>query len=142
MLSIKPSTSSWMEPGNVNSHVSGIIWLFQLLIFYDSARKERQSQGKTLALVKQRCEAYLQQTVETPMGEILRWRLLLFHISKDSVGDYQATRDESEQVLRYEDTELHMDQIPTLLLSEYNDCRRLLYDDLMLTSKGLHRMHA
>ena len=142
MLSIKPSTLSWIEPGNFNSHLSGIIWVVQLLIFYDCARKERRSQGKTLALVKQHCEACLQQPVETHMGEILRWRLLLFRISKDSVGDHQATWDESEQVSRYEGTEVHMDQIPTLLLSKYNECRRLLYDNLMLASKGLHRMHA
>ena len=142
MLSIKPSTSSWMEPGNFNSHLSGIVWVVQLLIFYDSARKERQGCGKTLELVKQSCKTCLQQTVETPMGEILRWRLLLFHISKDSVSDRQATWDESEQVLTYEGTELHMNQIPTLLLSEYSKCQRLLYDDLMLASKSVHRIHA
>jgi hypothetical protein len=50
------------------------------------------------------------------MGEILRWRLLLFKISKESIGDYEVSWDESEQVLTYEDTELHMDQIPTLRL--------------------------
>jgi hypothetical protein len=57
--------------------------------------------------------------METPIGEILRWRLLLFKISKESIGDYKASWDESEQVLTYEDTELYMDQIPTLLSSEY-----------------------
>ena len=40
MLSIKLATSSWMEPGNFNSHLSGIIWIVQLLVFYDSARRE------------------------------------------------------------------------------------------------------
>jgi hypothetical protein len=53
------------------------------------------------------------------MGEILRWRLLLFKISKESIGDHKASWDESEQVLTYKDTELYMDQIPTLLSSEY-----------------------
>lgn len=47
------------------------------------------------------------------MGEILRWRLLLFRVSKDSV--LEAFRDESEQVLTNEHTELHMDSIPTPL---------------------------
>jgi hypothetical protein len=44
----------------------------QLLIFYDSALKEQQGYRKTLDLVKACCDNYLQQTVETPMGEILR----------------------------------------------------------------------
>ena len=53
------------------------------------------------------------------MGEILRWRLLLFKVLGVSVGTYEASWDESEEVLTYEDTELHMDQIPSLLASEY-----------------------
>ncbi|KAJ9619141.1 hypothetical protein H2203_008469 [Taxawa tesnikishii (nom. ined.)] len=123
MLSIKPSTQGWMEPGNFNSSLAA-------------------GWGETLALVKECCESYLQQTAETPMGEILRWRLLLFRISKDSVGDHEACWDESEQVLTYEDTELRMDQIPTLLLSEYRECERLLYDDLLLGQKDLRRMQS
>ncbi|KAK6435689.1 hypothetical protein LTR95_008124 [Oleoguttula sp. CCFEE 5521] len=87
MLSIKPSTQSWLELGNFNSNLSAIMWVVQLLLFYDSARKERGGQGKTLDHVKHYCENFLQQTVETPMGEILRWRLLLFRVSKDSVGE-------------------------------------------------------
>ncbi|KAI7722348.1 hypothetical protein KC353_g581, partial [Hortaea werneckii] len=75
MLSIKPSTNGWMEPGNFNSSLSAIIWVVQLLVFYDSALKEQQGCGKTLELVRSYCDQYLQQTVETPMGEILRWRL-------------------------------------------------------------------
>lgn len=142
MLGIKPSTQSWLEPGNFNSNLSAIIWVVQLLFFYDSARKERSDQGRTLDTVKTYCQKYLQQTVETPMGEILRWRLLLFRVSKDSVGEHEVFWDESEQMLTYEDTELHMDQIPTLLESEYRDCRRLLYEDLTFGVKGLHSMRA
>jgi hypothetical protein len=132
ILSIKPSTRSWMEPGNFNSSLSAIIWIVQLLVFYDSALKEQQGCGKTLQLVKAYCDEYLQQTVETPMGEILRWRLLLFRVSGTSIGTHEASWDESEQVLTYENTELRMDQIPSLLESEYQGCSQLLYDDLML----------
>ncbi|KAK0773172.1 hypothetical protein LTR75_017205 [Friedmanniomyces endolithicus] len=142
LLSIKPSTHGWMEPGNFNSHLSAMIWVFQLLIFYDSARKEQRGEGQTLALVKRCCERYLQQTVEAPMGEILCWRLLLFRVSKDCVGDHEASWDENEQVLTYEDTELHMHQVPTLLLSEYRLCQQLLYDDLMLGQKDVRPMHS
>jgi len=58
-------------------------------------------------------------------------------VSKDTVGDREAFWDESEQVLTYEDTELPMDQVPTLLKSEYRKRRRLLYDDLMFGIKDL-----
>ena len=43
------------------------------------------------------------------MGEILRWRLLLFKVLGASVSTYKASWDESEEVLTYEDTELRMD---------------------------------
>lgn len=76
------------------------------------------------------------------MGEILRWRLLLFKVSKETVGDHEASWDESESVLTYEDTELQMDQVPILLASEYRDCRRLLKDDLLLGQGNLRRMHS
>ena len=69
MLSIKPSTNGWMEPGNFNSSLSAIIWIVQLLVFYDSALKEQQGYGKTLELVRSYCDQYLQQTVETPRGD-------------------------------------------------------------------------
>ena len=57
------------------------------------------------------------------MGEILCWWLLLFTISKDSVGTHQATWDEDEEVLKYEDPELHMNDVPKLLLSGHKECR-------------------
>jgi len=61
-------------------------------------------------------------------------------LSGASVGTHEASWDESEEVLTYEDTELRMDQIPSLLSSEYQGCCQLLYDDLMLGLKGLRRM--
>ena len=72
MLSIELSTGSWMQPGNFNSHLSGIIWVVQLLVFYDSARRELLGDSETLSLVKEFCEKNLQQTMDTPLGEILR----------------------------------------------------------------------
>jgi len=45
-----------------------------------------------------------------------------------------------EEVLTYEDTELHMHQVPTLLSSEYRQYYRLLHDELLLCSKELRHM--
>jgi predicted amidophosphoribosyltransferase len=99
-----------MESGKYNSSLSAIIWIVQLLVFYDSALKEQRGCGKTLKLVKAYCDDCLQQTVETPMGEILRCRLLLFRVSGASISTHEASWDESEQVLTYENTELNFAQ--------------------------------
>ncbi|KAK0342475.1 hypothetical protein LTR91_025953 [Friedmanniomyces endolithicus] len=97
------------------------------------ARKELQDGGETRQLVK---------TVETLLGKILRWRLLLFHVSMNTIGQHQTTWIQQEQVLTFEDSELRIDQAPTLLASEYCDCQRLLYDDVTLDLKNFRRMHA
>jgi hypothetical protein len=53
------------------------------------------------------------------MGEVLRWRLLLFRVSKETVGQRQATWDKAEEVLTYDGTELRLDEVPKLILSEF-----------------------
>ena len=80
-----------MEPRNFNSNLLAIIWVIQLLIFYHGALEEQQGYRETLKIVKAYCDEYLQQTVETPMGEILRWRLLLFRVSGASVRTHEAS---------------------------------------------------
>jgi len=142
MLSLRRTTSSWVEPGNFSSHLSAMIWIVQLLIFYNGARKEMDGNGSTLAHVKRCCEDYLQQTVETPMGELLRWRLLLFHVAQNTVSPRQATWNEAEDTVSFEGTDLHMDDIPTLLQSEFEECRRILHEDLMFGAMECAPMHA
>ena len=73
------------------------------------------------------------------MGEILRWHLLLFKVSGASIGTHEASWDESKEVLTYEDIELRMDQIPSLLASEYQGRCQLLYSDLILGLKSLYK---
>jgi hypothetical protein len=43
-------------------------------------------------------------------------------------------------VLTYENTELRIDQIPSLLESKYQGCSQLLYDNLILDFKSLRRI--
>jgi hypothetical protein len=76
------------------------------------------------------------------MGEILGWRLLLFTVSKDVVGKHQAEWDPDETVLTYGDVDLHIDQVPQLLLSEFTQARQLLYDELMFGVQNLPRIRA
>jgi hypothetical protein len=61
-----------MEPGNFNSSLLAIIWIVQLLVFYNSALREQGGYSNTLKLIKAYYNKYLQQTVETLMGEILQ----------------------------------------------------------------------
>ncbi|KAJ9658216.1 hypothetical protein H2201_007889 [Coniosporium apollinis] len=131
MLSVKPSTSGWMRPGDYSSHLSGLIWVVQLLVFHHSAGQELKGLGDTLKSIKRICEKFLQQTAESPVGELLRWRLLLLKISKDDVGAHQARWDEDEQILTYDDTELRMDEVPKLMLLEYEQACELLYGELI-----------
>ena len=142
MLSVKPFTKTWKEPGNYNSFLSGLIWVVQLIIFHASASQERAGRGNTLDLIKGYCERFLQPETETPMGEVLGWRLLLFAVSKEAVGTHQAEWDADETTLTCGDVDLHMDEVPRLLLSEFTQARQLLYDELMFGAQHIPRLQA
>ncbi len=142
MHSVRPFTKTWKEAGNYNSFLSGLIWVVQLVIFHASASLERAGHGDTLDLIKGYCERFLQPETETPMGEILGWRLLLFSVSKEAVGTHQAEWDPDEEILTYGDVDLPMDQVPRLLLSEFTQARQLLYTELMFGAQNLPRIQA
>ena len=142
MLSVKPHIKSWKEPGNYNSCLSGVIWVAQLIIFHASACLEKAELGDTLERIEQYCGKFLKQDTETPMGEILGWRLLLFTVSKEVVGPHQVQWDVDEKVLTYRDVDLHMDHVPRLLLSDFQQAQHLLYDELMFGAQNLPRMRA
>lgn len=56
-----------------------------------------------------------------------------------SIGTHEASWDESEEVRVYEDTELRMDQIPSLLLPEHQGCLQFLYDSLLVGLKSVRQ---
>ncbi|KAK0246612.1 hypothetical protein LTS09_018247, partial [Friedmanniomyces endolithicus] len=142
MLSIQPTAGNWMKPGNYSSNLSKTIWIIQLIIFYDTARRDRRGEGQTLTLIKECCEVHLQQGKETPMGEILRWRLLFFYAVDHSVGDQRAVRDEENDAVIYNHATPKMDQIPTLLRTECRRCRHLLYRELTMDPSRVQHMSA
>jgi len=142
MLSIQPTTGSWMKPGNYSSDLSRVIWVVQLIIFYHCADRQKAGEGQILSLIREVCQSYLQQADETPMGEILRWRLLLFHVRKHSVGDQEAVWDDEHDAVIYNDITLRMDHLPHLLQVEYRRCRRLLYHELLLDASDVQHMSA
>jgi hypothetical protein len=142
MPSVKPFTKTWRELGNYNGFLSGLTWIVQLIIFYASVSLEKEGAGTTLGRIQEYCERFLQSERETPMGEILGWRLLLFTVSKEVVGSHQAHWDADEKILTYGDTDLSMEHVPRLLLSELQQARQLLYDELMFGVPHLPRSHA
>ena len=149
MYSMKPHTLTWREPGNFSSFLSGIIWAVQLIIFYvcvrggdDDVDAGDDAESSALARIEACCYKVLRPDTETPMGEILGWRLLLTAISKQAVGTHQATWDEDEKIVTYRDIDLHMDHIQQLLQHEFGRAKRLLYDELMFSAKDLPRVQA
>ena len=142
MHSVRPFTKTWKEPGNYNSFLSGLIWVVQLIIFHASVSLEKAGHGETLDLIKEYCDQFLRPETETPMGEILGWRLLLFTVSREVVGSNQAEWDLDEQILTYGDVDLQMDHVPRLLLSEFTQARQSLYEELMFGAANLPRIRA
>jgi hypothetical protein len=67
-----------------------MIWFAQLIVFHASASLEKSGAGDTLQMIDKYCANFLTQDRETPMGEILGWRLLLFTVSKEAVESRQA----------------------------------------------------
>ncbi|KUJ16108.1 uncharacterized protein LY89DRAFT_719745 [Mollisia scopiformis] len=59
MLSVKPYTKTWKEPGNYNSCLSSVIWVVQLIIFHTSACLEKAELGDTLERIEQYCGCLL-----------------------------------------------------------------------------------
>lgn len=59
ILSIQPTTGSWMKPGNYSSDLSKIIWIVQLIICCHRAQREQRGQSSTLACIQECCEVYL-----------------------------------------------------------------------------------
>lgn len=58
------------------------------------------------------------------------------------MGSHQAVWDIEEKVLTYRNTELCMDQILHLLLSEFREAQDLLYSELMFAAQHLSQMKA
>lgn len=133
MLAIKTNTGAWHEPGNFNKHLSAMVWLTQLLLFHDCARRADLEGSSALRLVREGVDAWMSREAETPMGELLGWRLLLFGVSRNTVASSEAYWDEAGEVVTYNGVELPLSCVPTLLASEHAHAYRRLYEDLLLS---------
>lgn len=151
MLTVKPTTGTWHEPGDFNSKLSGIIWVSQLLLFHHCTRQEvvlRRQVSSSLAddqyrgpsahdLLKKVCRKYMRCDEETPMGELLGWRALLFGISMNSSRRNQAYWNEDGDSVTYKNTSLRLANVETLLKAEYERALNLLSEQLLFGSSDI-----
>lgn len=152
MLAVKPTTKTWHEPGDFNSKLSGIIWVSQLLLFHHCARQEtmfrlqhlngwqpdEQYRGpSTHDLLKKVCEKYMKFAEETPMGELLGWRALLFAISLNSSRRHQAYWDKTGNIVTYGNTSIRLEDVKTLFKVEHAKALDLLNEQLLFGSSNI-----
>ncbi|KAM0190601.1 hypothetical protein ACHAPI_009357 [Fusarium lateritium] len=69
---------------------------------------------------------------ETKFGYILQWRLYLFVAAKNNLTEHQARWSLDKETIDYRGTELHIEQVSQLIISEYRQAHSLLYDELLL----------
>ncbi|PWI64550.1 hypothetical protein PCL_09563 [Purpureocillium lilacinum] len=67
----------------------------------------------------------------TPLGHALAWRNYLGKVGKSAVTRHQARWSQDGQSLTLNGVTLHMDHVPQLLVSEYRQAHRLLFDELL-----------
>lgn len=158
LQSIETKTGAWRPAGNFSSFLSGLIWAAQLVIFCasvgysrsggdvddddDDDEDEGRAAADVLRNINGHCRKYMRPDTETPMGEILGWRLLCRAVGREEISPRQATWDEDEQGLTYGDVHLRMDHVRELFSSEVERARRLLYGELMFGVTHLPRLQA
>lgn len=132
----------WEEPGNFNSHLSALTWTAQLLIFDYACFCKRDDEDEIPAFLAAICKEFFQQLAETPFGHILQWRLYLFKAAERAIAKHQARWSLDGQAVVYRGLELRMSHVSQLMVSEYQQARALLYEELMFKAEDLVPMHA
>lgn len=132
----------WHEPGNFNSNLSALTWTAQLILFDFVCFQKQDKEDEIPELLDQLCKKYLQQMSETAFGHILQWRLYLFAASNTAVTKNQARWSLDGQTIDYMGTELHMEQVSQLAVSEFRQAHSLLYDELLFGAKDIAPIEA
>lgn len=130
----------WEEPGNFNSYLSALTWTAQLILFDFVCFQEPEDEDQIPILLTTLCKKFFQQLAETPFGYILQWRLYLFKVSKASITKHQARWSLDRQIVGYRGVEISMEQISSLVLSEFQQAHSLLYDELLFGMQDLIAM--
>ena len=80
----------WPEPGNYSSHLPGLVWTAQLLLFEAVCFRHRDDERRVPASLRRLCQDYMHQKGETAFGYILQRRLYLGAVAKSAITRRQA----------------------------------------------------
>ena len=128
----------WKMPGNFTSHLSAMIWTAQLLIFESACTQVGDGKGEDiLDSVETICRTYMHQRGETVFGHLLQWRLYLGAVAQSVLSRNQANWTFDKQAVTYLGTTLRMDEISTLIVSEFRRAQRLLLDELLFGAEDI-----
>ncbi|KAH6975566.1 telomere-associated recQ-like helicase [Ilyonectria destructans] len=132
----------WYEPGNFNSNLSALTWTAQLILFDFVCFQKQDEEDEIPQLLSTLCRKYLHPMAETPFGHILQWRLYLFAAARTAVAKNQARWSLDGQTVTYIGTELHMEQVSQLAVSEFRQAHSLLYDKLLFGARDIASIEA
>ncbi|KAL6405820.1 hypothetical protein AUP68_10959 [Ilyonectria robusta] len=132
----------WYEPGNFNSNLSALTWTAQLILFDFVCFQKQDEEDEIPQLLGTLCRKYLHPMAETPFGHILQWRLYLFAAARTAVAKNQARWSLDGQTVTYIGTELHMEQVSQLAVSEFRQAHSLLYDKLLFGARDIASIEA
>lgn len=128
----------WKMPGNFTSHLSAMIWTAQLLIFESACTQIGDGKGEDiLDSVETICRTYMHQRGETVFGHLLQWRLYLGAVAQSVLSRNQASWSFDKQAVTYLGTTLRMDEVSTLIVSEFRRAQRLLLDELLFGAEDI-----
>ncbi|KAK4076859.1 hypothetical protein Purlil1_12541 [Purpureocillium lilacinum] len=121
----------WAEPKNFTNHNSAIVWIMQLLVFDYACFYKQDEKDGILDCIRLMVENAFSVKEETPFGHALAWRNYLGTVGKSAVTRHQARWSQDGQTLTLNGVTLHMDHVPQLLMPEYRQAHRLLFDELL-----------
>ena len=121
----------WKELGIFSSHLSALTQTAQLLIFDYACFHEQDNEDQIPVLLLKICSKFFQQLAETPFSHILQWRLYLFQVSRRQLARHQARWSLNRQTVGYRGVNLHIKQIPQLVMLEYQEAYTILHEDLL-----------
>ncbi|EXK77065.1 hypothetical protein FOQG_18213 [Fusarium oxysporum f. sp. raphani 54005] len=93
-------------------------------------------------MIDEMCKRYFQQMAETPFGHILQWRLYLFAASKTNRTEHQARWSLDKETINCRGTELHMEHVSQLIVSEFRQAHSLLYEELLFGMEDIAPIEA
>jgi hypothetical protein len=114
----------------------------ELTLFDFICFKKQDDEDGIPDMIDEMCKRYFQQMAETPFGHILQWRLYLFAASKTNLTEHQARWSLDKETINCRGTELHMEHVSQLIVSEFRQAHSLLYEELLFGMEDIAPIEA